>query len=143
MADGITTLTASSFDEEIGSAAEPVLVDFWAEWCGPCKMIAPILDEIAVEQEGKLKIGKLNVDEAVMQMEYSVAKQRRAQRRIRRDNLRAWAIRRAEREARLIELAGPDAHVILMSDHGFHPDHLRRRQLPNELVPHHRVLFRC
>ncbi|MGI9623496.1 MAG: thioredoxin [Acidimicrobiales bacterium] len=64
MAEGITTLTATTFEEEIGAASEPVLVDFWAEWCGPCKMIAPILSEIAVEQEGKLRIAKLNVDEA-------------------------------------------------------------------------------
>jgi thioredoxin 1 len=64
MSQAITTLTATTFDEVVGSASEPVLVDFWAEWCGPCKMIAPILDEIAVEQEGKIRIAKLNVDEA-------------------------------------------------------------------------------
>jgi thioredoxin 1 len=59
----ISTLTDSTFDEEVGAADAPVLVDFWAEWCGPCKMIAPILDEIATEQDGKVRIAKLNVDE--------------------------------------------------------------------------------
>ena len=57
------TLTDSTFDEEIGAADEAVLVDFWADWCGPCKMVAPILDEIAADSEGKLKIGKVNIDE--------------------------------------------------------------------------------
>jgi thioredoxin len=56
-------LTDATFDEEVKGADVPVLVDFWAEWCGPCKMIAPILDEIAGEQNGKLRIGKLNVDD--------------------------------------------------------------------------------
>lgn len=63
MAEGISTLTDATFDEEIGAAGEAVVVDFWAEWCGPCKVIAPILEEIATEQKGKVRVAKLNVDD--------------------------------------------------------------------------------
>ena len=63
MADDILNLSDATFDETIAGADTPVLVDFWAEWCGPCKMIAPTLAEIASEQKGKLAIGKLNVDD--------------------------------------------------------------------------------
>jgi len=59
----VTHLTDSTFHEEIGASELPVVVDFWAEWCGPCKMIAPILGEIAEEHAGKVKIVKVNVDE--------------------------------------------------------------------------------
>ncbi|HEX9969449.1 MAG TPA: thioredoxin [Acidimicrobiales bacterium] len=65
MAGNISTLTDTTFDEEIKGADEPVLVDFWAEWCGPCKMIAPVLQEIADEHAGKIRIAKLNVDESM------------------------------------------------------------------------------
>jgi thioredoxin 1 len=62
MSANITTLTDSTFDEVIGSSEKPILVDFWAEWCGPCKKIAPILEELALEQSDKFVIGKLDVD---------------------------------------------------------------------------------
>ena len=63
MSDNITHVSKDSFDEEVLKSERPVLVDYWAEWCGPCKMIAPILDEIAAEYGDKVKICKVDVDE--------------------------------------------------------------------------------
>ena len=63
MADGIITLTSTNFDELVKNSGTPIVVDFWAEWCGPCKAIAPVLQEIASEMTGKLSVAKLNVDE--------------------------------------------------------------------------------
>src|SRR5258708_21743875 len=60
----ILTLTSENFDQEVLKSPTPVLVDFWAEWCGPCKMVAPILDELAGEYDGRAKIGKVNVDDS-------------------------------------------------------------------------------
>ncbi|MDO9371214.1 MAG: thioredoxin TrxA [Gammaproteobacteria bacterium] len=63
MSGNIVHITDASFENEVLKASGPVLVDYWADWCGPCKMIAPILDEIATEYSGKLKIAKLNIDQ--------------------------------------------------------------------------------
>ncbi|WP_295437043.1 thioredoxin TrxA [uncultured Thiodictyon sp.] len=63
MSDCIVHVTDVSFEDEVLKSSKPVLVDYWADWCGPCKMIAPILDEIADEYAGRLKVVKLNIDE--------------------------------------------------------------------------------
>jgi thioredoxin 1 len=63
MSENIVAVTDATFDEHVKASDVPVLVDFWAEWCGPCKMISPVLEEIAQEQAGKIQIVKLNIDD--------------------------------------------------------------------------------
>jgi thioredoxin 1 len=64
MAGNLLELTNETFDEEVGASEVPLIVDFWAEWCGPCRMVAPVLEQIAVENAGKIRLAKLNVDDA-------------------------------------------------------------------------------
>lgn len=69
----VLTLTEDNFDKEVLTSKEPVLVDFWASWCGPCRMVAPTIDALATEYAGKIKVGKVNVDEqGKLAMEYHV-----------------------------------------------------------------------
>ena len=63
MSDAIKQVSDATFDKDVLESGNPVLVDFWAEWCGPCKMIAPILDEVSKTYDGKLRVTKMNVDE--------------------------------------------------------------------------------
>ena len=70
----IVTITESNFQEEVLNSKLPVLVDFWASWCGPCRMLSPIVDQIAEEYAGKVKVGKVNVDEELnLAMRFQVA----------------------------------------------------------------------
>ena len=63
MSERIVHITDDSFEQEVLQSSHPVLVDYWADWCGPCKMIAPVLDEIAEEYDGRIRVAKLNIDE--------------------------------------------------------------------------------
>lgn len=69
----ITELTKSNFEQEIMLEQKPILIDFWASWCGPCKMVSPIIDEISEEYDGKIKVCKVNVDEeGILASEFAI-----------------------------------------------------------------------
>ena len=69
----VITITNENFEEEVLKCELPVLIDFWADWCGPCKMMAPVIDELAEELDGKIKVGKVNVDEeAALALKYQI-----------------------------------------------------------------------